>query len=425
MTYNATLSPSPALRASQALKAAASLSLGSLCVQAASAQNPALTVDGPAEIVIDWSQPDPCMTADPYRFGDVPVNAFRTNDGNIHLRWGHGGELCFLSPTGIGAAYELVGPDFNSLVDTCQSTFLSSFDHDHKQFNDQEWLQSYWLEQKTSGLERVAGLIHMEYHSECLTTGLGINAELNPRSITLASSTDGGASFQQAPSPRQLVATTPYRWIPSTPNIGNCEGPTNILEKDGYYYSMFRFSAYASASSPNPIPERLTVMRTTDPFRPGSWRAYGGDPAAQGSGLFDVNFKNPYTQTITNPQDHLPRAVNINQLFDGWGIYWSTFANQFVSIGIGRAPATGIFGIYYSYSTDMINWTEPVVVPGLELDMTPQVFASNGVAYPTLIDHDSTRVNFDWVDDTVHLYLTRLKGNAYSREMIRIPLRFL
>jgi hypothetical protein len=103
--------------------------------------------------------------------------------------------------------------------------------------------------------------------------------------VTLALSSDGGQSFRHArPPPGNLVAALPYRYKDGAGPFGVFQ-PSNIVYKDGYYYSLVYTQRYRAQEN------GTCVMRTKSLADPTSWRAWNGDK-------FDVTFVNPYRAEV-------------------------------------------------------------------------------------------------------------------------------
>ena len=97
----------------------------------------------------------------------------------------------------------------------------------------------------------------------------------------------------------------------------------------------------------------VCVMRTTDLTQPDSWRAWDGTG-------FNVAFANPYASQI-DPLQHIRQPVSVGNI----GLmklepHLSTYLNKFVLVGISDtefANDTTQPGIYYSTSSNLIDWT--------------------------------------------------------------------
>jgi hypothetical protein len=81
-----------------------------------------------------------------------------------------------------------------------------------------------------------------------------------------------------------------------------------------------------------------------------------------------------------------------------------------------------VAGFYYSTSKDLLNWT-----PRKFLYTGAARSTSNGedaYEYPSLLDENSTDMNFGLVDDDLHLFFTKFDytGTTYKRLLLAVPL---
>ena len=211
--------------------------------------SPTLTTVGPAEVVFDWSK-DKCEN---YDIPDLPARAFRDARGNV--------QLIAASDTN----YRFIGPDLNSIKHDCNVIMKSDLQADPSKYDDHEWLAStYTLDGQT-----IYALIHNEYHGH-EHAGMCPQHDYFPcwdNSITLAISTDGGASFSDALTPpAHLVARLPYQYEAGAGPDGY-RGPSNIIKgPEGYYYSFFNNITMHTQK------QWVCLMRTKDLSAPMSWR---------------------------------------------------------------------------------------------------------------------------------------------------------
>ena len=72
--------------------------------------------------------------------------------------------------------------------------------------------------------------------------------------------------------------------------------PSNIIERDGYYYVMV-FSEHQGAQE-----RGVCLLRTRDLAEPSAWRAWDGTG-------FEARFANPYQEQIEHPDRHVCAPV--------------------------------------------------------------------------------------------------------------------
>ena len=236
--------------------------------------------------------------------------------------------------------------------------------------------------------------------------------------ITFAVSRDGGRSFVAPPSPDHLVATLPRRYEPDLGRHVGYFNPTNIVERDGFYYAFFSASAHGAQKY------GVCVMRTDRLHDPASWRAWDGT-------AFAVRFADPYRAPVEDEARHVCEPIGRGRLITPLsgvvrhapsGLYLMLMAG-------GRRRAQGeapIEGFYLSSSTDLIAWSEPTLV------WAAQVYPKAGdcgplLNYPSLLDPDSPSRNFETGGDTPQLYFIEHVQHAcragQDRNLLRRPAR--
>jgi hypothetical protein len=351
-------------------------------------------VTGPPETVFDWSS----QACAPGNIPDLPVRAFRDYRGQVELILPH-----FNS-------WRMLGPSLDGLHVTCRVIMGSSLDPDPAHFNQKAWVASLY----TRDGRHIAALVHEEYHG---TQG-GTCVPNEPTScwynaITFARSNDGGRSFQQPPPPAQLVAASPYRYTPGV-NPTGVFSPSNIVRDpvNGYYYAM--------VVSRTPTGDSGTcLMRTADPFKPSTWRAWGG------SG-FTVRFVDPY-RTSGAPGVCTPVAKpEIASMHES--LTYNTYLQRFVLVGLASALGRDgrvVSGVYFSLSSDLVHWTPRKLV----MRATPkQRFRCGGpkpTGYPSLLDPASPSRTFSTTGRRPYLYFTLFNYAGcklgLDRDLVRVP----
>jgi hypothetical protein len=120
-----------------------------------------------------------------------------------------------------------------------------------------------------------------------------------------------------------------------------------------------------------------------------------------------------------------PRLDNI-----GASITYNTYIDQYVLFGLSGeyspSERDNVWGVFYSFSNDLLHWTPKRLLIECELTGTWQPGDPNAYAYPSLLDPDSTSRNFETADKTAYLYLTRFNagGPHADRDLVRIPVEF-
>jgi hypothetical protein len=377
--------------------------LGGLVFLSALREAETFKVMGPEEIVFDWSQ-SACEPAD---IPDIPARAFRDAQGQAHLIASH-----YISR-------RMTGPDLDNLTHDCAAIMPSHYDPDPAEFDDREWIHSVY----TSDGTEVFALIHNEYqghthHPSRCPSGEYFECWYN--AVTLAVSTDGGASFEHAQPPTHLVASIPYRYEPDSGHNGIFQ-PSNIVRNaaDGYYYALLRVQEYRDQ------PRGTCVMRTTDLADPGSWRAWDGVG-------FNVRFINPYLEPNERPRDHVCQPISYNQIqLMVESLTFNTYLDSFLLVGtaVGRnRVGNATSGIYYSTSDDLIRWTPRKLIVEVESRQTYRCGDPDPVAYPSVLDPGSPSRNFETTRKRAYLYFTRYNYESceetFDRDLVRVPIEF-
>jgi len=302
--------------------------------------------------------------------------------------------------------YAMFGADFSSLQRNCSVTLASADDSTAQSFDNQEWIHSVYRE----GSE-IHALIHNEYHDPIsLNCSPGNSSPGNLcwyNSISYASSTDEGHTFTHATPPGQLIAPPPVQWDPQGPPPPHGYfNPSNIvLGQDSLYYSMFMAIDRAATQ------QGLCVMRTKTLNDPASWRAWDG------SG-FNLQITDPYT----GPPAAMCRIV-VPAI--GASLTFNTYLNKYMLVGEGVVGGSGPFvcGLAYSLSSDLVTWAPLRMIREETLPFFAPCSAPTGAtAYPSIIDHSDTTVNFERPGRTPYLYFTRFNDLALNRDLVRVPL---
>ncbi|MSO95398.1 MAG: hypothetical protein EXQ81_06340 [Thermoleophilia bacterium] len=352
-----------------------------------------LSITGPPQVVFDWTN-DRCEDLD---IPDAPARAFRGADGRVQLIAAH-----FINRRS-------VGPDLNHLSHECSVVLASHFDPDPAAFADSEWIGSTY----TNDGQTIYALLHDEYHGwehpgQCPSSQSWYTPACLYNAITLAVSTDGGATYFDQPQPH-VVASAPYRYVPDRGPLGIFT-PSNIVHNaaDNYYYAL----VYLNLSGPR---VGTCLIRTRNLADPTSWRGWSGGRS------FDTSFIDPY-RSLDDPNAHLCTLLQHAGPGDmqPGSITYSTVARQWLWVG------QAIDGAYVSLSPDLINWSPPVLFFPAQVTWDYQCGDRDPIAYPSLIDPASTSRNFETVGGKPYLYYTLFHytncGQTLDRDLVRIPI---
>jgi len=359
-------------------------------------------VTGPEEIVFDWSE-SACEPAD---IPDTPARAFRDAQGRVQLVASH------------YTNRRMVGPDLDHLAHDCAVIMPSHYDPDPAKFNDREWIHSTY----TPDGKKVFALVHDEYQGNTHPGRCPSDEyfECWYNAVTLAVSTDGGASFEHAHPPAHLVAAIPYRYEPDSGPTGIFQ-PSNIVRNatDGYYYALLRTQRYRAQF------QGTCVMRTADLADPKSWRAWDG------SG-FSIRFTDPYLGADEHLASHVCQPVSYDEIqLMVESLTFNTYLDRYLlvgtAVGLGRVGET-VSGIYYSTSDDLVHWTPRKQIMKVESRNTYRCGEPDPVGYPSVLDPDSTSRNFETTGKRAFLYFTRFNyedcRESLDRDLVRVPIEF-
>jgi hypothetical protein len=360
-----------------------------------------LQIAGEREIVFDWTV-DRCEDND---IPDLPARAFRDAEGQTQLLAGH------------YTVYRSLGPDLDHVTRDCAAVMRSDFEADPALYNDHEWIAGVHTEDG----QTIYAVLHNEYqghtHAGQCPSGDYFNCWYN--ALTLAVSTDGGASYADAaPPPGHLVATLPYQYEGAAGPYGIFEGSNIIKGADGLYYQFIRIDDYRS-------PEQwICLMRTDTLADPRAWMAWDGEG-------FNLPFVNPYQQAFDDPREHLCAPISPHEIGTMHeSITYNTYLDRYVLVGTTADTINGreVWGIFYAFSTDLIHWSHRQLLLETELTWTYQTGDDDPVAYPTLLDPDSPSRNYETTDQRAYLYLTQFNYQAgqmtLDRDLIRVPVQF-
>jgi len=352
-----------------------------------------MAVVGPEEVVYDWTT-QRCASFD---LPDLQVRVFR--DASDQLVMTRSGPL----------NRRFVGSDFDHLTPECDTVLASSYDPDHANFNDEEWIQAVYTEDG----ETVYAIVHNE--DNC-TPDDGGNCWY--QNETYAVSTDGGATYQQPDPPANYVASAPYPFEPGQGTYGLTAGGNIFRGPDDAYYMT------AMAGTPGPLNLFTCLLRTEDLSDPTSWRAWDG------SG-FNMAFVDPYLEPDLDPETHTCAPISYDEIGNTHeSITYNTYLGRYLLLGSGivhDSSGEGHWGLVYSTSEDLIHWTPRQLLQEMPLSAHYSVGGPNSLAYPALIDHDSDSRNFETSDDTAYVYYTRFNYadgiSDRDADLVRFPVQ--
>jgi hypothetical protein len=364
--------------------------------------NPLIKVAGDEEVVFDWTT-DHC---EGLNLPDLATRAFRGADGQVQLILSH------------FENYRMLGPDLNSLTVDCHKVMTSTHDADPAKFTDSEWIAAPYTEDGTT----VYAIVHNEYHGYDHTGQCRVNyyvPECWYNNLTLAMSTDGGATYGHALAPpAHMVAGFPDPYKPNGGPAG-LRAPSNIIKgPEDYYYE------FSNASYYDPNRQGVCLMRTPDLADPTAWRFWDGK-------AFEGTFIDPYVVTPENTHEHLCPELAPDEIGASMNesITFNTYLNRYVLVGVS-ADSPGnreVWGFYYAFSDDLIHWSHRKLLVEITLPWTAEFNDDVMYLYPSLLDPNSESRNFETTGETAYLYYTRMNAGQGSldRDLIRVPVEVI
>jgi hypothetical protein len=361
-----------------------------------------VAITGRQQTVFKW-RTQACEQRD---IPDWAARAFRDAGGQVHLIASH------------YVSRQWIGPDLNHVRHRCEVIMGSTYDPRPEQYADKEWIMApYTLDGRN-----VFALVHDEYqgytHPGRCNSGLYLHCWYN--AVTLARSTDGGRTFSHAfPPPSNLVAEVPYPYEHDAGPFGVFQ-PSNIVRKDGYYYSLVMTRPYHAQQG------GTCLMRTRNLADPKSWRAWDG------SG-FSVTFVDPYTVAAPASGNHFCKPVSPSQISNmSHSLTFNTYFGKYLLVGPANAFSPRkrrvITGFYYSLSSDLVHWAQRKLIREAETAQTYRCGDSNPVEYPSVLDPNSRSRNFETTGRRPYLYFTRFHYSAckqtLDRDLVRVPIKF-
>lgn len=370
---------------------------------------------GPEETVFEVPL-QACPASDFVDLPDVAARALRMSDGNILLVSGNS-----------RGNFNMRGPTFDSLTRDCTPPpFDSNYNTLPSRFDYQHWIGAVYRDPKST---RIHALVHNEYHDTvhvppCTPT----NSPCIWTSITYAYSDDNAETFVQPGVIPRVVAALPYPWDAYRATIPGVRIPkqhgywlgSNILKApDGFYYvvtSLVGDPLNLLGSSHN------CMMRTTDLGDTSTWRFWDGTD-------FNHQTLNPYVNGVTyetalaNPETYFASSVdpNLDKMWLASSITWNTYLQAYMLVGGRGNPTLGTpCGIYYSLSTDLLEWTPPVRFREANVPSCGGYEDEAWSVYASVIDHDDPGVNFENADDTFYLYFVNYQTGT-DRDLVRVP----
>ena len=307
--------------------------------------------------------------------------------------------------------HRMSGPSLLGLVRDCAVAWNETGDPNPAHFAGDEFLDSTWAFPNGT----VYSLVHTEYpgnvYHNCTISAYPTCWTV---SVGLAVSHDAGATWAHArPPPAHLVAAVPYGYNQSQLASGWGD-PSNLLEKDGYFYAALWNRNAVGLQAPG-----VCVARTADLSDPAAWRAWGG-------AAFDVAFASPYTLPPGAAGAHVCVPTNLpNCPVGGWA--WSAPLGAYLAAL--DCSLQGGAHFYVAASDDLLHWGAPQTLyqaSDLPADVRRNVTA---MTYPTWLDARAPArgdANFATLGEEAYLSWVSIGHSPYTdgRRLWVTPVRF-
>lgn len=333
---------------------------------------------------------------DPSDIPDAPARAIRIASGTVQLYATHFHNR------------RLVGPNLLNLSNDCRVVFQGSERDDPAAFDDRAWIASLY----TPDGRTIFAAVHNEFqgHRRPALCPSGRYMDCWYNAVTAAVSHDEGASFSRFAPGSDLIAALPYRYDEVTGHHVGYFNPSNMVLDNGMLFMMV-FATEVRTQRPGNC-----LLRTDRVSDPTAWRAWNGKG-------FETAFVDPYT-TSPAGDAHVCAPVGAGHL--RWPV-----------TSLVRHAPTGLFialmmnaardgGVFYATSPNLVDWSSPVKLMSGQGEGGYRCGDAAPVAYPSLLDPNSSDRNFMTIGNSVELFLTRFnltgcKTNM-DRDLIRITI---
>jgi hypothetical protein len=354
---------------------------------------PALIV-GVAPQLVYSAEHEGCAASD---YPDVALRAFRDSHGQIVAIASNAQNRSF------------VGESFDGIKHSCTTILTMSRNDDPAAMSWNSYLSATWTNDGTT----VIGLVHNEYLANRIP-GRCRYASVSQcwyNVVVQVKSLDGGKTFRPY-APPALVAGVPIKDSEEQGRHRGFFNPTNIVQYRDAQYFMSATTGGGSQKA------GLCLFRTTNPLDPTAWR-----------GLTKTGYRSmaidPYR---ADPAKYIP-CTPVKMGGTPNSISYVTRYKKFVAVmplRIGSDAVTG--GVQYAWSDDLVHWSAPLALLKIPMHGSRRCSDEFRYSYPSLIDPESKSRNFDTIDETAYLYMTRTKivdcKSTRFRDLVRFQVRF-
>ncbi|MDH5607615.1 MAG: hypothetical protein OEY93_12105, partial [Anaerolineae bacterium] len=189
--------------------------------------------------------------------------------------------------------------------------------------------------------------------------------------------------------------------------------PSNIVKSphDGYYYVLLQRDIRPISRQNSS--QGMCVMRTKTLDDPSSWRTWDGQ-------AYTMQFSSLYIDPAIDANKYVCKILDGVQALT-YNLTYNTYFGKFIAVAhaMHNVPKNGF---YYALSDDLIHWSRLYLLMEGEFAQTTR---GAFMAYPSLIDHQNTSLNFDVTGQTPYLYFSRFQSfSLIDVDLVRVPIEF-
>ncbi len=345
---------------------------------------PAVTIapDGaPPETVFNWKT----SRCNDDQIPDSPARAFKTADGQVFLYATH------------YTNQPMTGDTLDNVKPGCRLGMPPKMNADPEMYDAKIWLQTFYTTDGNTIYSLGSSDYHGAWFDKCSVSKIE-NTKCWWSAIVLGISTDRGRTFTTASPPSHIIARSPHSYKTDQGSLAGFFTTSNIVKRDNFYYSLIFTQGFKEQKRGN------CLMRTGALSNPNSWRTWNGEG-------FATEFAPASVENVASPERYaclpvknLPEPVR--------SLVWHAPSKSYIAIfsSVRKLAANEGRGVRvqfnYSTSSNLTEWAESK--PLASFDSPPQCEkAIPPVSYPSLLDPQSTDINFGTVGAQGYIYFTQ------------------
>jgi len=348
---------------------------------------------GPQEKVFDYTTFNCPLSENEHDTVDMPVTAFRRGDGKV----------LFLASNSNN--FEMVGNSVESAQRSanCKKLIFSNYNPNPASYDYKSWLQAVY---KTK-LGETLGLIHHEYHGEDITP-VQCQPDSNGKhtcwygSALVAISQDGGNNFIFSPSFSKVLATPPYPYQIGIGRMGySSPKVVRLPDTASNKFAVFVLASHGINQSVTVSSASGTCLFIGSGSNTANWRGWNGSS-------FSTIVKDPYTPGGSLLANLCEPVIDLNIM----SVKFIPAKNLFLAIGYRPSATANRTDLMFSTSNNLISWSEPQLLRTFISHRDWQPGDIRPSYYHSLLDPDSSSVNFDTLENRPFLYHAKWKTSV-------------